>query len=137
MINILLTIRIISLIYRHRTIILVPYLYKQIEELGLQKDHKMVWLLDCWNVHTSNASMDWIKVDHPNILVIYVPTNYISKLQLANVILQKPLEHAFKEYFNRWTSQIIKEQIDKGEESKVEFRMSNLKLCPCEWLHST
>ena len=67
--------------------------------------------------------------------MIYVSTNYTSKLQPTNVILQKPLKHAFKVHFNRWTSLTIKEQIDRGYEPEIDFQMSNLKPCLCEWLH--
>ena len=77
--------------------------------------------------------MEWIKVKHPNILVIYVPTNCTNKSQLVNVILQKPLKHAFKVHFKRWTSLTIKEQIDKSDELEIDFQMSNLKPRLCKW----
>jgi hypothetical protein len=68
--------------------ILQLYLHSQIEELGLPKHHKMVWLLDCWIVHKSKEFLDYMKKDHPNIMVIFILVNCTSELQLADVILQ-------------------------------------------------
>jgi hypothetical protein len=53
-----------------------------------------------------------MKKEHTNILLIFVPINCTSEFQPTNVILQKPLKHAFKVHFNSWTSQTIKDQID-------------------------
>ncbi len=36
-------------------------------------------------------------------MLIFVFVNCTSELQPTNVILQKPLKHAFKVYFNSWT----------------------------------
>ena len=115
--------------------ILIPYLQQQIQELGLPKDQRMVWLLDCWSVHISKGFMKWIQVTHANILVIYVPANCTSNLKPTDVILQKSLKHAFEVHFNRWPSLTIKDQIDRGIEPEIDFWMSNLKPRLCEWLH--
>jgi hypothetical protein len=39
---------------------------------------KMVWLLDCWSMNKGCDFLDWMKETHPNILVIFIPTNYTS-----------------------------------------------------------
>jgi len=67
--------------------ILLSYLHSQIKQLGLPKHKKMVWLLDCWFVHKSKEFLDWMKEDHPNILVIFIPTNCRNELQPTYVIL--------------------------------------------------
>ncbi len=88
--------------------LLLAYLHKQIQQLDLQANQKLVWLIDCWSVHKSKDFLDWIKKKHPNILVVFVPTNCTNELQLVDVIIQRPLKHAFKVNFNKWTTNVIK-----------------------------
>jgi len=38
--------------------ILLPFLHSQLEQLTLPKQHKMIWLLDCWSVHKNNEFLD-------------------------------------------------------------------------------
>jgi hypothetical protein len=59
-----------------------------------------------------------LKKKHTNSLLIFVPTNCTNKLQPINVILQKPLKHAFNVHFNSWNSQTIKDQIDDGKNQR-------------------
>jgi hypothetical protein len=87
----------------------------------------MVWIIDCWSVHINEEFCNWIKIKHTNILLFLVLANCINEIQLTDVILQKPLKHAFKVHFNSWTFQIINDQINDGQEPKVDFKMSNLK----------
>ncbi len=89
-------------------------MHSQIEQLDLPKHQKMVWMLDCWFIDKNHEFLDWIKEDHPNILVIVIPTNCTIELQPTYVILQRPLKHAFKVEFNTWTTSVIKEWIDNG-----------------------
>ncbi len=41
----------------------------------------------CWNVHISEDFHNWIKNEHKNILLIFVPTNCTNELKPTNVIL--------------------------------------------------
>jgi hypothetical protein len=41
--------------------VLLTYLHKQIQQLNLQTNQKLVWLINCWNVHKSKEFLDWIK----------------------------------------------------------------------------
>jgi hypothetical protein len=75
----------------------------------------MVWLLDCRFMHKGRDLLDWMKETHQNILVIFIPTNYINVLQPTYVILQWSLKHAFKIRFNSWTTAIIKQQIENDK----------------------
>jgi hypothetical protein len=68
--------------------ILVSYLDKEVERLNLADSQNMIWLIDCWSVHTTVAFRDWMSKNHPRILVLYVPANCTSKFQPADVVLQ-------------------------------------------------
>ena len=70
--------------------ILEPYRIKQVELLGLDKNTPLIWLIDCWSVHTSEAFTTWIKQTHLQVKTIYVPANCTSIYQPADVILQRP-----------------------------------------------
>jgi hypothetical protein len=117
--------------------LLLAYLHKQIQQLDLQANQKPVWLIDYWSIHKRKEFLDWIKKKHPNILVVFVPTNCTSELQLVDVIIQRPLKHGFKVNFNKWTTCVIKQQIYNGKEPFIDLKMNNLKPQICGWLHST
>jgi hypothetical protein len=74
--------------------VIVLYHQAQIELLGLWMHQKLIWLLNCWNVHKSKKKLDYIKEKCPNILLVSILTNCTNVLQPANVILQHPFKHA-------------------------------------------
>jgi hypothetical protein len=92
--------------------------------------------MNSWSVHKSYEFLDWIRSEHTNVLVLFVPTNCTSKLQPADVILQRPLKHAFKLQFHKWTTSQVITQIEGGIKGDVDLRMSNLMPLICEWLHN-
>ncbi len=67
---------------------------------------------------------------------MFVLANYTNELQLVNVIIQRPLKHAFKINYNKWITNVIKHQIYKGNEPHIDLKMSNFKLEICGWLHA-
>jgi hypothetical protein len=68
--------------------VLLAYLHKQIQQFDLQRNQKLVWLIDCWNVHKNKEFLDWIKKEHPNILIVFFLANCTSELQFVDVIIQ-------------------------------------------------
>ncbi len=78
--------------------VLDPWRVKKCEELGLVPDsQKMVWLIDCWKVHISAGFREWMLDLFPLIKTMFVPANCTSKLQVADVVLQRPLKHRFRQ----------------------------------------
>jgi hypothetical protein len=67
--------------------ILEPYRVKQVQQMGLDDDSKLLWLLDCWSVYISHEFTNWLKEVHPTILLIFVPANCTNVYQPADVIL--------------------------------------------------
>ena len=57
----------------------------------------------------------------------FVPANCTSKLQPADVILQRSFKHAFKLEFHNWTTTEVKLQIEANGELEVDLSMNNLK----------
>ncbi len=67
---------------------------------------------------------------------MFIPINCTNELQLVDVIIQRPLKHVFKVNFNKWTTNIIKNQIcEVGEGVAHYLKMSNLRPQIYEWLH--
>jgi hypothetical protein len=81
-------------------IFLQPYKLKQIEKLRLKEDTPIIWLIDCWSVHTSETFLTWLKDFHPLVKTIFVLANCTSVFQPADVILQRPFKHAFRNEFD-------------------------------------
>ena len=116
--------------------ILQPYRLQQVEVLKMNKESKLVWLIDCWSVHKSKEFILWVKENHPQILLIFVPANCTSIFQPADVILQRPFKHAFRQEFDSYTSDDIDKQLEDkaAKDVKIDTKMSTLKPLLCGWL---
>lgn len=116
--------------------ILQPYREKQVDMLNLAKDSKLIWLIDYWSVHKSKEFISWVKITHPQILLIFVPANCTSIFQPADVILQRPFKHAFRQEFDIYTSNDIDKQLEEkgAKDVKIDIKMSTLKPLLCGWL---
>jgi len=76
-----------------------------------------------------------MKVQYPFISVLFIPTNCTSKLQLADVILQRPLKCGFTMHFKRWSASCIKEQIESGTRHiELDLNIGTLQEKLCTWL---
>jgi hypothetical protein len=116
--------------------ILQPYRVQQTEVLQMDKGTKLIWLIDCWSVHKSKEFISWMKEKHPEILLIFVPSNCTSVLQPADVILQRPFKHAFRQQYDMYTSESIDTQLatKAAKDVRVDTKMSTLKPLLYSWL---
>jgi hypothetical protein len=115
--------------------ILQVYRVAQAKTLDLPHDQPLIWLIDCWSVHKSEEFLTWVKTKHPQILILFIPANCTAVLQPADIIIQRPLKHAFMLQFNSWTMDNINKQLEKGDEVFLDFKMSAIKPLLCSWLH--
>ena len=104
--------------------------------LNIAEDSKLIWLIDCWSVHKSKEFISWVKVNHPEILFIFIPANCTSVFQPADVILQRLFKHAFRQEFDNYTSDDIDKQLEEkaAKDVKIDMKMSTLKPLLCGWL---
>jgi hypothetical protein len=114
--------------------ILSSYRIAQIEELNLPTNQEMIWLIDCWSVHISKEFRAWIKKNYPQIHLLFIPANCTSVHQPADVILQRPFKHAFRQEFNKFTMGVITRQLETTGDVKVDTKMSILKPKISRWL---
>lgn len=58
-------------------------------------------------------------------------------LQPADVILQRPFKHAFRNQYDKWSINQISQQLDSGEEENItlDSKLSVLKPLLCSWLY--
>ena len=84
--------------------ILIPYFEDIVGKMSLPKSQKMIWLIDCWCVHKSEAFLSWMKKEYPWICVLFILANCTSKLQPVDVILQRPLKCGFINCFKQWSA---------------------------------
>lgn len=91
--------------------VIVPFRNRQIEKQQLPADSKLLLVLDAWSVHKSEEFRQYLRTQHPWIHLVFVPANCTSKLQVADVILQRPFKHGIRMRFNEWAASIIQEQV--------------------------
>jgi hypothetical protein len=115
--------------------VIVPYAEICIERYKLEADANIILVLDVWAVHKSEEFRLYLRMKHPRIHVIYVPPNCTSKLQVADVVLQRPFKHAITQRFNQWAGAIIAEQIadEKIVGLNDALKMSNIKPLAMQW----
>ncbi|KIJ90508.1 hypothetical protein K443DRAFT_49010, partial [Laccaria amethystina LaAM-08-1] len=53
--------------------ILVPYFNRRKAELRLPIEQKSLWQIDVWSVHRSEEFRQWMRVNHPKVVVDFVP----------------------------------------------------------------
>jgi len=97
------------------TNVLLPHSERMIRTHDLNANAHILLLLDCWAVHKSAEFRDWLQREHPRIHLVFVPANCTSKLQLADVALQRPFKSCIAQSFNQWAAATVAEQIKSGE----------------------
>lgn len=112
------------------THVLLPHSERMISLHQLDSDAHILLLLDCWAVHKSAEFRDWMKKEHPRIHLVYVPANCTSKLQLADVALQRPFKSCIARSFNEWAAATISDQIRAGEITGVSAHLGMAALKP-------
>ena len=96
--------------------ILVPCKDSQVQLLNLLAIQDMIWLIDCWSVHISDEFRECMNNHQFKIHILYIPSNCTSIHQPADVILQRPFKHAFRQTFNKYTIDAITNQLKGGED---------------------
>lgn len=115
--------------------VLVPYAERCIMRYELNSDANIILVLDVWSVHKSEEFRLFLRSKYPRIHLVYIPPNCTSKLQVADVVLQRPFKHVITQQFNQWAGANIAEQIadDKVVGLNNALKMSNIKPLALQW----
>jgi hypothetical protein len=109
----------------------------------MSMDSHVCLVLDVWSVHKSEELRRFLRTHHSRIHLglVFVPANCTSKLQLADVMLQRPFKHDIKKRFNEWAAAKVKQQVDAKGVVRVglnqHFKMVSIKPLVLQWcIHS-
>jgi hypothetical protein len=117
--------------------IVVPYADKCIKDHHLAADANIILMLDVWAVHKSEEFRGFLRSKHPRIHLVFVPANCTSKLQVADVALQRPFKHGITTRFDEWVATVVAEQIANGDEEMRgltnSLKMATMKPLAMKW----
>lgn len=115
--------------------IIMPYAETCIRKHRLHADAHIILVLDVWSVHKSEEFRLFLRTHHPRIHLVFVPANCTSRLQVADVALQRPFKHAITRRFNEWAVQQIQEQIHAENVIGLAalLKMATIKPLALQW----
>jgi len=115
--------------------VLQPYIERQRVEFNLAHSPHVVLVLDVWSVHKSKEFITFLSENFPRVHLVFVPANCTSRLQVADVVLQRPFKHGIKKEFNEWAAQIITEQINSDAPLGLnsDLGMKKIKPLALQW----
>lgn len=116
------------------TKIIMPYANKCIADHRLRADANIILVLDVWAVHKSVEFRQFLRTRHPRIKLVFVPANCTSKLQVADVALQRPFKHHIKKSFSAWAAALIRENMEDGSDTfKKSLNAKAIKPLVQQW----
>lgn len=115
--------------------IIAPYFEAEKKVLGLPPEQKAIWQIDVWSVHRSDKFWSWMKMQHPSIVLQFVPGGCTSILQPCDVGIQRVFKHALKRSYHEDIVKIMTAQIESGAEDLVfDKRRGFLRDLSVKWL---
>lgn len=113
----------------------MPYTDLCIRRHHLSALANIILVLDVWAVHKSEEFRRFLRTKHPRIHLVFVPANCTSKLQVADVALQRPFKHGITERFNQWAGEQIVEQIATDQQISLaeSLKMATIKPLALQW----
>jgi hypothetical protein len=115
--------------------ILIPYKEKCIGEFNLRADAHILLVLDVWAVHKSEEFRLFLRMHYPYVHLVYIPARCTSKLQVADVVLQRPFKSFIRRSFNQWAAERMHEKLKAGLQATFHeyMGMKTLKPLLLQW----
>lgn len=114
--------------------IIAPYFERQKTKLGLPQAQKSIWQIDVWSVHRSVAFRKWMKENHSNIIIHFVPAGCTGVFQPCDVGIQRIMKHSLKRSCHRDIVEEILGQLDNNEEVTITKAIGVLRDRTVTWL---
>lgn len=105
--------------------IIIPYVNKERESLGLSNDHCALVLFDVFKGQCTAAVLKLLDDNH--ILYVTIPSNCTDRLQPLDVSINKPAKDFLRTKFQEWYGLEICRQLERGVTEQVDLRMSTMK----------
>lgn len=96
--------------------IIAPYFSEQKQKLGLPEEQKSIWQIDVWSVHRSREFRNWMKTNHPNIILHFIPGGCTGVFQPCDVGIQRIMKHSLKRSCHHDLVEEILGQVDTGKQ---------------------
>jgi hypothetical protein len=115
--------------------IIAPYFEKTKVALNLLPEQCSVWKIDCWSVHKSVEFLGWMKKNHANIIVIFVPGGCTGIWQPLDVGVQRVMKLSIKRSAHRDIVDEVSAQIASGtNEIRLDVTLSTLRDRAVRWV---
>jgi hypothetical protein len=115
--------------------VIAPYFEAEKCMLGLPSSQKTIWQIDVWSVHRSKRFRLWMKMNHPSIILQYVPGGCTGILQPCDVRIQRIFKHALKRSYHEDVVRIMTHQIESGTKDLVfDKRWGQLRDLSVKWI---
>ena len=112
--------------------IIIPYVKKEREALGLSNDHCALILFDVFKGQCTAQVLKLLGDNH--ILYVTVPSNCTDRLQPLDVSINKPAKDFLRSKFQEWYGLEIFRQLERGVREEVDLRMSIMKPVTAQWM---
>jgi hypothetical protein len=123
--------------------IIQPYIENVVKDKHLNPTTtRAIIMLDCWNVHLSPEFRDIVKQynksNPTNLLLVYIPPNCTSQLQVADVALNYSFKCGIRNRFEDWATKQLMDQLeDEKTVPAVDTKLSTLKPLLVQWAFSS
>ena len=102
--------------------ILAPYFTRKKEEAGRPPTQKTLWQIDVWSVHRSAEFREWMRKNHPTIIIDYVPGGCTGVAQPCDVGIQRPFKLSTKRSYHQDLVKEIFNQHQNSPEQEKEWK---------------
>ena len=115
--------------------ILAPYFEHRKTEFGLPPEQKSLWQIDLWSVHRLEEFRGWMKTNHPNIILDFVPGGCTSVHQPCDVGIQRPLKLSIRKSYHEDIVAEFVSQLNNGSTIlKIDDSIGVLCDCSVGWM---
>lgn len=115
--------------------IIAPYFEMTKVTLNLPPEQCSVWKIDCWSVHKSTEFLGWMKKNHANIIVIFIPGGCTGIWQPLDVGVQRVMKLSIKRSAHRDIVDEVSTQIASGrKEIRLDVTLATLRDRAVGWV---
>jgi hypothetical protein len=115
--------------------ILAPLFAKQKEALDLPPSQKCIWQIDVWSVHRFKDFCDWMKTNHSDIILHFIPAGCTGVFQACDVGIQRIFKHSLKRsYHADVVSDILGQVREKVTRVEIDKRVEVWRDRSVQWL---
>jgi hypothetical protein len=116
--------------------IVVPFVKAKRQKYNCPNSPALL-LFDCWSVHKSAEFLEWMKTEHPDFHVVFIPAGCTGKAQPADVVVQRPLKCEITNQYLQWTTELLTADLhshtDDVPTCEIDSSAGTLKPKLVEW----